>query len=132
VIVLDASLVVELLTNGELAGSIMEHLALHDEWFIAPHLLDIEVMSACRRLAAGSRIEHHRVDQLLAELVALPVERYGHAPLIRRIWELRHNFTAYDAAYIALAEATGATLCTCDSKLSKGHKASVVVFASRE
>ena len=59
----------------------------------------------------------------------LPAERYAHTPLLTRIWELRHNFTCYDAAYIALAEATGAVLYTCDAKLSKDHRARVMVFA---
>ncbi|MEP7364930.1 MAG: type II toxin-antitoxin system VapC family toxin [Acidobacteriota bacterium] len=127
-IVLDASVVVELLTNGILADSIRRDLAGRDDSFAAPHLLDIEVMSALRNLAAGQRIDSHRTEQLLQELEALPVERYGHMPLFQRIWELRHNFTAYDAAYIALAEAMGAKLYTCDEKLSTGHRAKVVVF----
>src|SRR6476660_1816924 len=105
-IVLDASVVVELLTNGILANSIRTELAKRDESFIVPHLIDVEVMSALRRLAAGHRIDSHRSREFLAELAALPAERYSHAPLIGRIWELRHNFTAYDAAYIALAEAS--------------------------
>jgi predicted nucleic acid-binding protein len=57
-----------------------------------------------------------------------PLVRYAHAPLLPRIWELRHNFTCYDATYIALAEATDSILYTCDAKLKKGHRARVVVF----
>jgi predicted nucleic acid-binding protein len=129
-IVLDASVVVELLTNGMLANSIRTELAGRRDSFLAPHLVDVEVISAIRRLAAGQRIEAHRSRQLLAGLAALPAERYSHTPLIGRIWELRHNFTAYDAAYIALAEATGSVLYTCDEKLSRGHRARVVLFAS--
>jgi predicted nucleic acid-binding protein len=74
-----------------------------DDFFIVPHLLDVEVMSAIRRLTTGARIDVHRIGQFLAGLAALPAERYSHTPLIPRIWELRHNFTAYDATYIALA-----------------------------
>jgi predicted nucleic acid-binding protein len=129
-IVLDASVVVELLTNGALADSIRNELSKRDESFIVPHLIDIEVMSAIRRLVAGQRIESHRSSRFLAELAALPAERYSHTPLIGRIWELRHNFTAYDAAYIALAEATGSVLYTCDEKLRKGHRARVTLFTS--
>ncbi|MFY9727806.1 MAG: type II toxin-antitoxin system VapC family toxin [Bryobacteraceae bacterium] len=128
-IVLDASVVVELLTNGALADSIKSDLSGRDESFIVPHLIDIEVMSAIRRLVAGRRIAAHRSRQFLAGLAALPAERYSHTPLIGRIWELRHNFTAYDAAYIALAEAMNAVLYTCDEKLCKGHRARVVLFA---
>ena len=127
-IVLDASVVVELLTNGILADSIRNELASSDESFVVPHLIDVEVMSALRRLVTGQRIGSHRSQQFLAELVALPAERYSHTPLIGRIWELRHNFTAYDATYIALAEATDSVLYTCDEKLRKGHNAQVVLF----
>ncbi len=129
-IVLDASVVVELLTNGILSDSIRKELARRDESFIVPHLIDVEVMSAIRRLAADARIDAHRYGQILAGLAALPAQRCSHTPLIGRIWELRHNFTAYDAAYIALAEATGSVLYTCDEKLRKGHRARVVVFTS--
>jgi predicted nucleic acid-binding protein len=128
-IVLDASVVVELLTNGPLASSIRKELAARDHDFVVPHLIDVEVMSALRRLAAGQRVDSHRSRQLLAGLLALPAERYSHTPLIGRMWELRNNFTAYDAAYIALAEATDSVLYTCDEKLRHGHRARVVVFA---
>jgi predicted nucleic acid-binding protein len=127
-IVLDASVVVELLTNGALADSIRSDLAGRDESFVVPHLIDVEVVSAIRRLTAGQRIGTHRSDQFLAALAALPAERYSHTPLLGRIWELRHNFTAYDATYIALAEAMNTVLYTCDEKLRKGHRARVVLF----
>src|ERR1017187_9192864 len=130
-IVLDASIVVELLTNGTLAESIRSELAGRDESFIVPHLIDVEVMSAIRRLMAGQRKDSHRSDQFLAGLAALPAERYAHTPLLGRIWELRRNFTAYDATYIALAEAMDAALYTCDEKLFKGHKARVVLLRQR-
>ena len=129
-IVLDASVVVELLTNGAMADTIRNELAGCDESFLVPHLIDIEVVSALRRLAGGQRIDAHRSAEFLAGLAALPAERYAHTPLVGRIWELRHNFTAYDAVYIALAEATGSTLYTCDEKLQTGHRARVVLFTS--
>ena len=128
-IVLDASVAVELLTNGRLADSLRRDLASRNDAFIAPHLLDVEVASALRKLVAGQRVDSHRVEQLLAGLAMLPAERYAHTPLLNRIWELRHNFTCYDAAYIALAEATDSILYTCDEKLSKGHRARVMLFA---
>jgi predicted nucleic acid-binding protein len=132
-IVLDASVIVELLTGGGLYDPIMQDLAGRDDAFIAPHLVDVEVMSALRRMAAGARgagqkIDAHRSEQLLTQLADLPVERYPHTPLLARIWELRHNFTAYDAAYIALAEAVDAVLYTGDQKLAKGHRARVKLF----
>jgi predicted nucleic acid-binding protein len=129
VIVLDASVVVELLTNGGLADSIRRDMAGRSDSFIVPHLLDVEAMSALRKLAAGQRLDSHRSEQFLAGLSALPAERYPHTPLLGRIWELRHNFTAYDAAYIALAEATNSVLYTSDEELCKGHRAPVVLFS---
>src|SRR5580704_2041022 len=127
-IVLDASVVVELLTNGPLADSLRRDLAESSESFIVPHLLDVEVASALRRLVAGQRFDSHRSQKFLAGLAALPAERYSHIPLLGRMWEVRHNFTAYDAAYIALAEATDSVLYTCDEKLCKGHRARVALF----
>ena len=127
-IVLDASVVVELLINGALAGPIRRDLAERSDSFIVPHLLDVEVASALRKLVAGQRIDSHRSEEFLAGLAALPAERYSHTPLLGRMWELRHNFTAYDAAYIALAEATNSVLYTCDEKLNKGHRARIALF----
>ena len=129
-IVLDASVVVELLTNGPLANSVRRRLAERSEPFIVPHLLDVEVVNALRGLVAGQRIDSHRSEQVLRGLAALGAERYAHTRLLGRIWELRHNFTAYDAVYIALAEATGSVLYTCDAKLCKGHRAQVALFAA--
>ncbi|MGH9667394.1 MAG: type II toxin-antitoxin system VapC family toxin [Bryobacteraceae bacterium] len=128
-IVLDASIVVELLIDGPLAAVLRRDLAARSDSFIVPHLLDVEVASALRSLAAAQRIDSHRSEQLLTALVNLPVERCAHTPLLDRIWELRHNFTAYDASYIALAEATNALLYTTDEKLCKGHRARVALFS---
>ncbi len=128
-IVVDASVMVELLTNGLLAASIRRALSIRSDLLIAPCLLDIEVLSALRGLAAGRHIDAHRAEQMIATLADVPLERYDHTPLLPRIWELRHNFTCYDAAYIALAEATESIFYTADAKLKKGHRADVLVFA---
>jgi len=84
-IVLDASVVVELLINGALADSLRNDLAGRNESIIVPHLLDVEVLSAFRKLAAQRRIDAHRSAELLAGLAALPAERYPHTPLMGRI-----------------------------------------------
>jgi predicted nucleic acid-binding protein len=131
-IVLDASVVVELLLNGPLANSLARDLARRGESYIVPHLLDVEVVSAIRRLVSGRRLDAHRSEQLLTALAELPAERYAHTPLLGRVWELRQNFTAYAAVYIALAEATGSVLYTCDAKLSTGHRARVALFQNEE
>jgi predicted nucleic acid-binding protein len=127
-IVLDASVVVELLSNGALADSLRRDLVESSDSFIVPHLLDVEAVSALRNMVAGRRFDAHRSGEFLAGLAALPAERYSHIPVLGRMWELRHNFTAYDAAYIALAEATDSVLYTCDEKLCKGHRARVALF----
>src|SRR5689334_15503221 len=93
VIVLDASIVVELVTNGPLSALLRRNLAERSDAFIVPHLLDLEVASALRKLAAGGRIDSHRTAQCLSHLAALPVERYPHTPLLPRIWQLSHDFT---------------------------------------
>ncbi len=128
-IVLDASAVVELLINGPLAEALRSDLDCRADTWIAPHLLDVEVVSAIRNLVACQRLDSHRSRQMLADLAALPARRLPHTPLLNRMWELRHNFTAYDAAYIALAEATSSVLYTMDEKMSKGHRAPVRLFA---
>jgi predicted nucleic acid-binding protein len=85
VIVLDASVVVELLTNGRLAGSLRRDLSARNDSFIVPHLLDVEVMSALLNLVARQGIDSHRAEQLLTGLTMLPAERYAHIPLLTRI-----------------------------------------------
>jgi predicted nucleic acid-binding protein len=127
-IVLDASIVVEFLMNRPAAQPLRAVLAQIDEPCIVPHLLDVEVANALRNLTVGRQLDQHRTRQLLAQLTQLPATRYSHIPLLGRIWELRHNFTAYDAAYIALAEATNSVLYTTDEKLSRGHRARVALL----
>ncbi len=127
-IVLDASIVVELLTDGSLADVVRDAIGGRSEAFIVPHLVDVEVISALRKLALLHRLDEHRRKEYLGGLAALPAQRFAHTPLLGRMWELRTNFTAYDAAYIALAEATDSILYTSDEKLCKGHRARVVLF----
>ena len=126
-IVLDASVVVELLLNGRLADRVRSHLNGRSEFILVPHLLDVEVTSAFRRLTAGRQVDAHGVSRFFSGLAAMPLERYPHTPLLGRVWELRRNFTAYDAVYIALAEATDSVLYTCDAKMASGHRARVVL-----
>lgn len=127
-IVLDASLVVELLLGGPCAELIRDALTEHSDSLAVPHLLDVEVTSALKKLAAARLLDTHARQQAIAALVRMPVERYAHTPLLSRMWELRHSFTAYDAAYVALAEFTNSTLYTTDSKLARGHRARVRLF----
>ncbi|MCC6590454.1 MAG: type II toxin-antitoxin system VapC family toxin [Bryobacterales bacterium] len=129
-IVVDASVVVEILRDGDFANFLGGRFN-SDAAYAAPHLLDIEVVSALRGLAAAARVDAHRVQEYIRNLALLPVTRHSHAPLMPRVWELRHNFSAYDATYIALAELLDATLFTADAKLRKGHRARVEVIGQR-
>src|SRR5262249_15804062 len=128
-IVLDASVVVQMLVNSPLGQSFAETLDAVDKPWIVPHVLDLEVANALRNLTTGRQLDAFPTDQLLAKLGLLPAERHPHTPLLGRIWELRHNFSAYDAAYIALAEDTNSTLYTMDRKLAKGHRARVLLLS---
>lgn len=93
----------------------------------APHLLDIEVAQVMRRLTLAEELAPARAERALEDFVDLPIERHGHTAFLPRIWKLRTSVTAYDAAYIALAEGLAAPLLTCDSKLSRayGHGARI-------
>jgi predicted nucleic acid-binding protein len=101
-----------------------DDVALH-----APHLLDVEVAQVLRRYARAREVGVARATQALADFMDMRVERYPMEPLLGRIWALRDNVTAYDAAYIALAEALDAPVVTCDARLasSTGHGASIEV-----
>jgi predicted nucleic acid-binding protein len=119
VIVLDASAAVELLLDtatGRRVAILIEDpaMAVH-----VPHLLDVEVTSVLRRLAREGVVDAEDAKAAIEDLVALDLQRHSHDVLLERAWALRKNVTAYDAMYIALAEALGATLVTCDRKLAK-------------
>jgi len=130
VIVLDASAVIEMLLQTEAGAPMAERVLLSDSSLHAPHLLDVEVAQVLRRFVGRGELKEERASQALAALRDLPVERYPHEFLLPRIWALRHSLTAYDAAYVALAEILGATLLTRDALLQRaaGHSAQVNIF----
>ena len=116
-IVVDASVVVSALgddgDDGERARG-----RLRGERLVAPHLIDLEVVSAWRRLAAAGELDDRRVGLAIADLAAMPIARVAHTGLIGRCWELRSSVTTYDATYVALAEAMAVTLLTADRRLA--------------
>ena len=125
-IVVDASAILELLLNTRRATRVSERLFVAGETLHAPHLLDLEVAQVLRRYATAGALTEQRGDQALGDLRDLPLERYPHNLFLDRIWELRHNLTAYDAAYVALAEALAAPLVTRDAALARArHRARV-------
>lgn len=127
-IVIDASALLEVLL-GTPVGMRVERKMLAESLLHAPHLLDVEVSQVLRRLSASGELTAQHGRRLLDLLVQFPIERYAHEPLLARMWALRTNLTSYDACYVALAEALGATLLTCDQKLgrSPGHRAGIEV-----
>lgn len=128
-IVLDASAMVEALVGAEPSAELLR--ALEGE-IHAPHLLDVEVLSVLRGLERGSVLEPERAQQALDDYWSFTVIRHDMEPLVGRIWQLRHQVTSYDAAYVALAEALDAPLVTCDRKLATaGHRAQVLLMAAR-
>jgi predicted nucleic acid-binding protein len=118
VIVVDASAVVEVLLRTPAADAIEVRLFARRETLHAPHLIDVEVAQVMRRYVSRGEVRP-RDGRGIIELVARwPMTRYPHEPLLRRIWELRENLTAYDAAYVALAEGLRAVLVTRDERLA--------------
>jgi predicted nucleic acid-binding protein len=127
VIVVDASAVIEVLLNTPGGVRAVDRLFADGETLHAPHLLDLEVAQVLRRYALAAELDAARGAQALEDLAALPLNRYPDDVLLPRIWELRHNVTAYDAAYVALADALAAPLVTRDAALaaSRGHAARI-------
>lgn len=114
-IVVDASVVVAALTTELAVGpAAREVLLTLTDPLAAPALIDLEVVSALRRMDAMLQTPAGLADAALGELASLRVERWPHEGLLNRVWQLRHNLTPYDASYVALAERLGATLVTAD------------------
>ena len=128
-IVLDASATIELLLRTPSGSRVEARVFSPGESLHAPHLIDVEVAQVIRRYAAAGIIAAARGRDALRDLTDISLTRYPHDVLLERIWQLRNNFTAYDAAYLALAEALDAPLLTCDRKLASAasHHAQVEV-----
>jgi predicted nucleic acid-binding protein len=126
-IVVDASALLEALLRTPAARAVEERLFEPQQTLHAPHLLDIEVAQVIRRYAAKGEIDSKRGRAALADLADFPFRRYPHDFLLPRVWDLRNNLTAYDAVYVALAEALDAPLLTRDQRLAAaaGHHARV-------
>lgn len=126
-IVVDASAVIETLLRTPNAEAVEKRLFEPSQTLHAPHLLDVEVAQALRRYAGNGEIDDERGRAALADLADFPLRRYPHDFLLPRVWDLRRNLTAYDAVYVALAEALDAPLLTCDRRLATapGHQARI-------
>ncbi|MGB5730269.1 MAG: type II toxin-antitoxin system VapC family toxin [Acidimicrobiia bacterium] len=124
ILVVDASAIVSSLTDPGKRGAEARSILVEPD-LLAPYLVDLEVAQGFRRVGLLSSAD---MTEALHRYRRLLIRRFEHLPLLPRIWELRHNLTAYDAAYVALAEATGAPLVTADRKLAStpGHRAEVI------
>jgi predicted nucleic acid-binding protein len=129
VIVVDASALLEVLLRTPAAKAVEDRLFAPGETLHAPHLLDVEAAQVIRRYAANGEIDGERGSFALDDLADFPLRRYPHDFLLRRIWSLRNNLAAYDAAYVALAEVLDAPLLTRDRRLaaSPGHHAKIIL-----
>lgn len=129
-IVVDASAIVESLALTTRALELSRRMT-SDGDFHAPHLVDVEVTHALRRLVASGELSSDRASDARMDAADLLIRRYPHRPLLARAWELRDNLTVYDGVYVALAELLGAPLVTCDARLaqSPGHDAQIELFA---
>ena len=118
---------VEWLLKGPRAAEIERRVFNGEVEAHAPHLVDIEVAHVLRRLQRLGDMTSKRGREALQDLADAPLRRVPHHPLLPRIWDLRANLTAYDAAYVALAEALDGALVTLDAKLAKAAGALVRV-----
>ena len=129
-IVVDASAITELLLQTEMGTRVERRIYRDGDDLHAPHLLDVEVLSALRRLVHAREVLARRAGEAIEDLGLLRVMRHGHLDLATRAWELRQNFTAYDAMYLALAESLDATVVTCDGPFgaAPGHSVRIEVI----
>jgi predicted nucleic acid-binding protein len=130
-IVVDASAEVAVLLNvGPEVERIRERVARRGQTLHVPHLFDIEVLHALRSLILRGTVSPERARLALSRLRDTQLTRYPHTYLMERMWELRENLSAYDAAYVALAEALDAPLITMDARLAQapGIRAAVEVY----
>ena len=126
-IVVDASALLEVLLGTRSAEGLIGRLFDPGETLHAPHLIDLEVAQVLRRYAQAGEVPLARCRAALSDFADLPLTRYPHDVLLERVWALRDNLTAYDAAYVALAEALDAPLVTTDRGMAfaSGHRARI-------
>jgi predicted nucleic acid-binding protein len=126
-IVPDCSALAYALLREPGSETVADRLFASDAELHAPHLLDLEVIQVLRKACRSGELDWARASQRFEDYTRLPLVRYSHILFWPRIWELRNNMTAYDAAYVALAEALDAPLLTRDKRLAAapGHHAKI-------
>jgi predicted nucleic acid-binding protein len=119
VIVVDASALLEFLLQTSIGVRVEERIFRDADELHAPHLVDVEVVQGLRRLVRMGEVSSGRANEAIVDLADLDLHRHPHVDLLGRAWKLRDNVSAYDAMYVALAEALEATVVTCDGPLAK-------------
>lgn len=130
-IVVDASALLEFLLQTSLGNRVEARLFRDGDELHVPHLVDVEIVHALRRLVRTGELSPARAHEAIEDLTDVDLHRHAHLDFLRRSWKLRDNITAYDAMYVALAEAIQAPIVTCDGALVKapGHRARVELIA---
>jgi predicted nucleic acid-binding protein len=131
VIVVDASALLEFLLQTPLGSRVEARLFRDEDELHSPHLIDVEVAQGLRRLVGAQEVSPDRAAEAIADLVDVDLHRHAHLDLLTRAWQLRAHITAYDAMYVALAEALDATVVTCDIPLARtpGHTVTIEAIA---
>jgi predicted nucleic acid-binding protein len=129
VLVVDTSAVIGALVGRPPDRQLLDRLGVDGD-LCAPHLLDIELLHALRRLVIGGQLSEDRAADARDDFADLAVARYEHTLVADRTWELRHNLTAYDATFVALAELLDVPLVTCDAPLADapGNRAAIELY----
>ncbi len=126
-IVVDSSALFEVLIETTASREIVSRVFADGETLHAPHLIDLEILHIVRRYVRVRELSTTAGERAIEDFSDVPITRYPHTVLIPRIWDLRDNLTAYDAAYVALAELLDAPLLTRDQALASasGHRARI-------
>lgn len=125
-LVVDASVIASAIVDAGADGQRFRD-RLRGETIAGPDLLRIEVMSVVRRHANAGPLTPEQADAAIEDLIDLPISVFPTAPLLPRVWELRHNVSSYDGCYIALAEAVDGPLLTADRRLANAPGAHCVI-----
>lgn len=130
-IVVDASTILDLLLQTPRSAAVERRILRDGETIHAPALIDLEVAQVLRRYVVRGEMSAKRASAALDTMKVFPIARYAHDALLSRVWELRENLTAYDAAYVALAEALRSPLVTGDERLARvpGVRATIELIA---
>lgn len=126
-IVLDASAAIDWLLQTTAGLRIYVRISSRNESLHSPHILDLEVAHVLRRLVREGTVPARRADEAMLVLQDFRITRYPHITFLPRIWQYRHTLSAYDAAYVVLAETLDAALITRDARLASSHSHSAKI-----